>query len=275
MTADLRQLLREASDLPLHEAERLLMAASGLPRAHLAIGGSVAADVVTRFRSSVARRRTGEPLQYIEGSVHFGPLELAIDRRALIPRPETEQLWELAVARCVPSPTTVVDLCTGSGNLALACKHAWPGASVFAVDVSDRAAALARHNARRLGLDVIVLTGDLFDPLPRELLGQVDLIVANPPYLAEDELPTVAAEVRDHEPTAALVAGPMGDEVLGRIAGGADRWLRPGALIAVEISEFRATEVVGLFAALAPELVFDLAGKPRFVVGSKPLRGGG
>ena len=263
-------LLAEASSLPRHEAERLLMAASGLARRSLVLHGDLAPAVVERFRTLVTQRLSGRPLQYLEGTVQFGPLELAIDDRALIPRPETEQLWELVVRSVATVPAVVVDLCTGSGNLALACKHAWPDATVYAVDFEDGAAALARENALRTGLDIVVHVGDLFEPLPPALRGRVDLVVSNPPYVARAEAGALPAEVRDHEPDAALVAGPRGDEVLARIAAAAPDWLRPGGLIACEISEFQAAVVTRLFARFGPEVRCDLAGKPRFVIGVEP-----
>lgn len=267
---DVPGLLAEASALPRYEAERLLMAASGLARRSLMLHGDLAPEVADRFRELVARRLEGRPLQYLEGTVQFGPLELAIDDRALIPRPETEQLWELVVRLVDASPAVVVDLCTGSGNLALACKHVWPGATVHAVDLSPGAAALARENAALTGLEIEVHVGDLFDPLPRELRSRVDVVVSNPPYVARAEAVMLPAEVREHEPEVALVPGPRGDEVLAQIAGDAPGWLRPGGLIACEISEFQEADATRLFAPFRPEVKPDLAGKPRFVVGRMP-----
>lgn len=263
-------LLAEASSLPRHEAERLLMTASGLARSSLVLHGDLAPDVAERFRALVTRRLEGRPLQYLEGTVQFGPLELAIDDRALIPRPETEHLWELVVRSVAEPPALVVDLCTGSGNLALACKHIWPDAEVHAVDLSPGAAALARENAARTGLGIAVHLGDLFDALPVSLRGRVDVIVANPPYVARAEADLLPAEVRDHEPAMALVAGDRGDEVLARIAAAAGGWLRPGGVVACEISEFRADTAARLFAPFCGEIEADLAGKPRYVIGRSP-----
>jgi release factor glutamine methyltransferase len=266
-------LLSSIPDLPRHEVERLLLAATGLRRHHLLAGGEIDGDGGDRFLAMVGRRRKGEPLQYIEGSVSFGPLELAIDPRALVPRPETEQLWDLLVRRLRPAPRVVIDLCTGSGNLALACKHAWPGATVVATDISPDAVALARENAVRTGLDITVEQGDLFAPVPAELAGSVDLVVANPPYLAAAELDVLAAEVRDHEPHGALVAGETGTEILARIATEVGEWLRPGGTVACEISEFHPDRVAALFAAYTPEILPDLTARPRFLLGHR--RGGG
>ena len=132
----------------------------------------------------IARRLRGEPLQYIEGTAAFGPLDLLVDERVLIPRPETEGMFDLAT-RMVRSPEIIVDLCTGSGALALALKSRFPSAAVFATDISPAAVEVATDNRYRTGLQVYLAEGDLFDPLPTAILGSVDLIVANPPYVAE------------------------------------------------------------------------------------------
>jgi release factor glutamine methyltransferase len=208
------------SQLPAHEARRLR-----------AVAGSEAG-----FEELVARRGAGEPLQYLEGTVQFGPLELLVDRRALIPRPETELLWEMA-AQQVVSPTLIVDLCTGSGNLALALKQTFPAAQVYATDISEDALSLAEENASRTGLEVDFLKGDLFEPLAPDLRGRVDLLVANPPYVSETEFADLPTEVRDHEPYQALVAGPSGDEVVRRIIEEAPGWLGEDGVLLCEISE--------------------------------------
>ena len=162
----------------------------------------------------------------------------------------------------------IVDLCTGSGNLALALKHAFPSATLYATDISPDAIDLARENATQANLDVTTLVGDLFDPLPGHLRGRVDLIVSNPPYLAEAELADLPIDVRDHEPTMALVAGPVGDEILARIGDAASEWLRPGGVVACEISEFHGPAIAGHFASLGGEILHDLSDKERFVIGA-------
>ncbi|MEA2010460.1 MAG: HemK/PrmC family methyltransferase, partial [Actinomycetota bacterium] len=149
-------------------------------------------------------------------------------------------------------------------------KHTFPDAAVYATDISPDAVDLARANATQAGLDVTILLGDLFEPLPDHLRGQVDLIVSNPPYLAEDELVDLPIDVRDHEPTVALVAGPIGDEVLARIAETASEWLRPGGVVVCEISEFHGSVVADHFAGLGGEIRRDLSGKDRFVIGAAP-----
>ncbi len=257
------------SGLPRHESERLLQAVTGRSRMAL-LGGEVSEEEAVEFGRLAAARRSGEPLQYLEGSVQFGPLELAADRRALIPRPETEQLWELAVKALEGTPApVVVDLCTGSGNLALALQHAFPDAVVYATDISAAALELAGENATRTGLrGVHLLHGDLFSPLPQHLMGRVDLVIANPPYLAAAEFAGLPGDVRDHEPPGALVAGETGDEVLALIAASAGEWLRPGGVVMCEISEFGSERARELFAAYRAEIRNDLAGRARFVIGT-------
>jgi release factor glutamine methyltransferase len=264
------ELLASVDDLPGHEVERLLQLAGGRSRADLLLDMAVSEDAARDFRRYVERRRSGEPLQYIEGTVQFGPVELAVDRRALIPRPETEQLWDRVVRRLTAPPRVLVDLCTGSGNLALAFKHTWPEARVIATDLSPDALSLADENVRRTGLDVELYEGDLFDAVPLDVRGEIDVLVANPPYLADDELATLDDEVREHEPPIALVAGREGDEVLARLAGEAPRWVRPGGLVACEISEFQADRTRALFAVMAGEVVADLTGRPRFLFAAVP-----
>ena len=265
-----RRLVDEAG-LPRHEAERLLAAASRLTRRDLAVVEAVGAEAVSRFEALVRRRRAGEPLQYLEGSVQFGHLELLTDRRALIPRPETEQLWEAVVAEIGDgAPRVIVDLCTGSGNLALALKSHYPEAAVHGTDISAAALDLAAQNARRTRLDVEWHEGDLFDALPASLAGHVDVLVANPPYLADHELEALPRDVRDHEPRVALVAGPSGDELLAGIAAQAFRWLVPGGVVACEISEFRSAIAKRMFGDYAARVTADLSGRPRFVIGRTP-----
>lgn len=260
------RLVLAHSALPEHEAVRLLAIATGASPVQLRLGIEVSEAEARAFEEMSARRLGGEPLQYIEGSVPFGPVIVSVDERVLVPRSETEELFEIVSA--LPAPSIVVDLCTGSGNLALAISSTFGDATVLATDISPGAATVAAENARRAGLDVRVLVGDLFDPIPKRLMGQIDLIVANPPYLAEREYADLPPDVR-REPTLALIAGPTGLEIIERIAAGASSWLRPGGTIACEISEFHATEAAEAFAELQPEVITDLSGKPRFIVGRR------
>lgn len=210
------------------------------------------------------RRLDGEPLQYIEGTAAFTDFDVRVDERVLVPRPETEGLFELVVAEA-PNPRVIVDLGTGSGVLAIALARRFDTAEVHAVDRSPGALELARANAADLGVSVHFHLGDLFAPLPGGLAGGVDLLVSNPPYVREDEWQTLPVDVR-HEPREALIAGPLGTEMLARIAGEAGPWLASGAIVACEIGEDQGPAVTQLFGPLGEvRVVDDLARRPRYV----------
>jgi release factor glutamine methyltransferase len=260
-------VLAAATTLPRHEAERLLMAAGGWSRSELAGDQEIDPKAMDEFRDLVGRRLDGTPLQYLEGSVQFGPVELLVDRRALVPRPETEILWEDAVGSLGSAGpgTVIVDLCTGSGNLALALKHAFPEAQVYGTDIDEDALALASENGAHGGLDVTFLKGNLFEALPRKLMGRIDLLVTNPPYVATGEVGSLPEDVREHEPLSALVAGDRGTEVIERIAEEAFWWLGVGGWLFCEIGETQGAEASTLFGALDREIRRDLAGKDRYV----------
>lgn len=216
----------------------------------------------------VARRLGGEPLQYIEGTAAFGPLDLVVDERVLVPRPETEGLFEIAM-KMVRNPEVIVDLCTGSGALALALKKAFPTAAVFATDVSEDAVEVAIQNKYRNRLDVYFALGDLFDPLPASLFGEIDLLVANPPYVSEVEFPSLPEDVQ-REPRVALVAGPTGLEVIRAIGATAADWMRPGGVVVCEIGESQSVAASNAFLNLPTVVRQDLAGRDRYVVAVKP-----
>ncbi|HEX2368748.1 MAG TPA: peptide chain release factor N(5)-glutamine methyltransferase [Acidimicrobiia bacterium] len=263
-----------SSVLPRHELDRLARSITG-GKAVRYESGSLDPDEVERLSSLATRRLGGEPLQYIEGTVDFGPVELAVDSRALIPRPETEQLWEqaaMSLGEAGPG-TVIVDLCTGSGALALALKARFPEARVHATDISEEAISLAAENAARLGLDVALHHGDLFDALPSDLCDRIDLLVTNPPYVAEGEWPGLPVEIRDHEPRGALVAGESGFEFIERIALDAPWWLGVGGWLFCEIGETQGEAAVGAFGAwLDIDLRRDLAGRDRILVARKGAR---
>lgn len=240
------------SNLPDHELERLQAVAS--PDAPL--------------ETLIARREGGEPLQYIEGTAAFASLDLMIDDRVLVPRPETEGLFEIAT-RMVRNPYVIVDLCTGSGALALALKKEFPAASVFATDLSQDAIDVAFTNRYSTGLDIYLAQGDLYDPLPVSILGEVDLIVANPPYVAEADFDTLPLDVQ-REPRLALVSGPTGLEVIERIGASARDWLRPGGVIVCEIGETQGVSASTSFSDLPAVVRQDLTGRDRYVVAVKP-----
>jgi release factor glutamine methyltransferase len=263
--------LTSVDDLPAHELIRLKMAASGLDRAALARGVDLDAEAMGRFAALVQRRLGGEPLQYLEGTVQFGPVSIAVDPRVLIPRPETEVLWEDAVRSLGEAGPgmVIVDMCTGSGALALALKHAFGEARVIATDVDRGALAVATGNANRLGLEVEFREGDLFDALPQGLKGRIDLLVANPPYVSDPEWEELDAQITEHEPRRAVVAGASGTEVIARIADEAFWWLGIGGWLFCEIGASQGDVADELFAALDREVRQDLGGRDRYVAGRK------
>ena len=257
------------SRLPYHEVRRLI---ETLTEDSVDADRPLPPGIAAATETLIRKRQAGVPLQYLEGYVDFGPVRVSVDERALIPRPETEQLWEL-VARLVPAsmPSVIVDIGTGSGALALALAHSYPGAEVVATDISPGALELARENVRAnrwVAGRVHLRQGDLYDAIPCSLRGEVDIVVSNPPYVAESEWPSLPAEVRA-EPYPALVAGPRGTEVLERLAADVCEWLRPSGTVAVEIGEAQADEVQEAFQAggIAARIHNDLAGRPRFVWG--------
>jgi release factor glutamine methyltransferase len=216
----------------------------------------------------IKRRLDGEPLQYIEGTTQFGPLELFVDKRVLIPRPETETLFEMA-SKMVRLPEVIIDLCTGSGALALALKQRFPAAAVFATDISSDAIEVAAENMARTDTSIYLADGDLFDPLPTSLIGEVDLIVANPPYVSEAEFASLPDDVK-REPRVALVSGRSGLEIIERIGASASQWLRPGGVVICEIGEKQGIAAASSFPDIPVVIRQDLNGRDRYVLGVKP-----
>lgn len=169
----------------------------------------------------------------------------------------------------LPYSGTLVDLGTGSGAIALSVAHERADVDVWATEISPEAMAWARGNRERLGLRVELLEGDLFDPLPEELKGRIDVCVSNPPYVGEDEATSLPIDVREHEPPAALFAAD-GLAVIRRIAAATPAWIRPGGWLVLEISERHPDEVESLLHSHGFQDVFieqDLAGKARIASG--------
>ena len=257
---------------PRADAEILVAEVHGVPRSALfAPDGELSAAARDRLEALVERRRAREPLQYVLGEWGFRRLTLAVDRRALIPRPETEILVErcLALLRDVTEPR-VLDVGVGSGAIALALADERPDARVVAVDASADALALARENAQRTGL------ADRVDLVHGHLLGGLsgpfDLVAANPPYVSEDELPGLEPEVRDWEPREALV----GEGVTEAIAADAREVLAPGGAVVLETAGGRAGEVAALLEGLgygAVGVTPDLTGTGRIAEGRIPPEG--
>ena len=263
----------EATDLPRHEAERLVMVVTGASRTEVVGGVTLDHHVLDRFTALTNRRQAGEPLQYLEGTAAFGPIEVAVDPRVLIPRPETEQLWEKTMNLLPARPITLVDLCTGSGCIALAVKHQRSDLVVIGTDLSSDAVDVGRANARLLGLDVAFREGDLFAALDPSLLGEVGAIVSNPPYVTSEGWRALPPEIRDHEPSMALVADEGGLAFYRRMAADASRWLNTDGLLVAEIGETQADAIVELFGdeGWTTQVDVDLADRPRFLM-ARPSR---
>jgi release factor glutamine methyltransferase len=223
----------------------------------------------TRLRRLVERRGAREPLQYVLGEWGFRRLDLKVDGRALIPRPETEMVVERALAHIAElEAPRVLDVGTGSGAIALALADEHPGARVVALDLSPDALSLARENVERTGLGdrVELRQGDLVDGVR----GPFDLVVSNPPYVRADELSALQPEVRDWEPHVALV----GDGLTEAIAAGARRILRPGGGLVLEVAENSAQHVAVELRRLGYDdvgVTLDLAGRDRVVEGRAAL----
>ena len=234
----------------------------------------------------IGRRRDGEPLQYVLGRWLFRGLELLVDPRVLIPRPETEVTAQIAIDEAVrlgvrrghPDPwagaaTTyaVADLGTGAGALALALAGELPDAEVWGTDVSEEALAVARANVAGTGLPstrVRLAAGSWFDALPRALRGRLRLVVSNPPYVAESEVADLPAELL-HEPRRALVSGPTGMEAIDELAREAPAWLDDTGTFVCEITPQRAEVAAKVASAAGFDEVLvrpDLAGRDRVLV---------
>ncbi len=275
MTEDRRRALRAALEEgrarlgragigePLREAEILLAGALGVPRASLAIDPpGIDAAALARFEGYLARRERREPAAYLLGRCEFLSREFLVTPAVLVPRPETEHLVEAALAE-VPrdGAPLAVDVGCGSGCIAVSLAAERPRARVLALDRSGAALAVARENARRLGVAdrVRFLRSDLLEAVR----GPVDLVLCNPPYVGTGE--AVDPEVL-HEPREAVIAGPDGLEAYARLGPRAAAVLRPGGLLLVETPGERVEEIGAMFraAGLAPkEPLMDLAGRPR------------
>jgi release factor glutamine methyltransferase len=226
---------------------------------------------LAHFDAMLDRREKGEPLQYVLGRWGFRSLDLLVDRRVLIPRPETEVVAGAAVeeARRIDA-RVAVDLGTGSGAIALSLATELPDLEVWAVDESSDALDVARANLAgigRAGARVRLVHGDWFSPLPPELLGRVGVVVSNPPYVADDDV--LPGDVADWEPTAALYAGADGLDDIRRIIAGAPAWLsRPGSLV-VELAPQQALTVGALaYGSGFDEVIVgrDLADRERYLI---------
>lgn len=248
------------------DAELLAAHLAGSERGRLAMLAPPGADFYDRFAAAVQRRSQRIPLQHITGTAAFGPVDVQVGPGVFIPRPETEAMLEWALAQTLPDRPVIVDLCTGSGALALALAVSLTLARVIGVDDDPAALAYARRNVNDTSVELV--RGDVTDPrLLPELAGSVDLLVANPPYIPADA--ELEPEVAQHDPAHALFGGPDGMAVIGPIVALASTWLKPGGLLAIEhddTTSARTVEMIcatGAFDEVAPHA--DLTGRPRFV----------
>ncbi|HVU75209.1 MAG TPA: peptide chain release factor N(5)-glutamine methyltransferase [Mycobacteriales bacterium] len=256
-----------------HDAEALAAHLLGIPRTALLLtSADLDADV---YRALVERRAAREPLQHIVGTAPFRRIELAVGPGVFVPRPETEVVVDAALAAIadVEAPL-VVDLCSGSGAIGLSIAVERPDATVHAVELSGDAAVWLRGNAARWAPHVHVTNADVADPsLLADLEGRFDLVVSNPPYVAEHEMDAVDPEVRDHDPQVALVAGPDGLDIIRAVAATAARLLRPGGAIVVEHSDRQGVSAPAVlrlqgFADVTDHQ--DLSGRDRYANGRAP-----
>lgn len=268
-------LKRHGADSPRLDAEVLLAQARGCQRIELytAFDTEIPDDVRAYFRELVKRRAEGTPVAYLVGKREFYSLSFRVTPDVLIPRPETEFLVIAAldeIKRLGPDQEPhVVDVGAGSGAISVAIARHAPSARVTAIDISPAALEIAKTNAaaHELSDRITFLTGDLLTPVPAE--QHFDIVVSNPPYIGEGELPSLAREVKDHEPRLALIAGPTGLEVISRLIPQSAERLRSGGLFLLEISPMIERRVHDLVAADGrfeqPVTAKDLAGLARVV----------
>lgn len=275
--AEARQLLEQAGiESAAQEALWIVEHVLRLPVHHVLTNQDrvLSLTELTATRGLLARRVGREPLQYILGTQEFCGLEFHVNPAVLIPRPETELLVEY-VAQRIPAEreATIVDVCTGSGCIAVAIARLRPRARVIATDLSSPSLNVARQNAMRheVGERITWLEGDLLRPLVEKgLEGRIDVIVSNPPYIAETDWATLQPEVRLFEPRGALVAGPQGTELHERLLQEAGRYLSPGGALIMEIGAGQARAMRGIVEQMPGyrfhRLVYDEAGLERVVI---------
>lgn len=256
-------------------AELLLAGTLGIRRLdlYLQFDRPLTADELAEFKARLKRRLNHEPLQYIEGVAHFRELELRVDRRVLIPRPETELLVGEVLAWAKGHPgAAALDIGTGSGAIALSLAKEGEFGRIVATDVSPSALEVARENARITGTAdrVDFRQGRVFEPVGGE---RFDIIVSNPPYIGESERAELPRDVVDWEPASALFAGDDGLAIIRELVRSAVAFLNPGGLLALEIGSAQAASVVEMIRSDGgwnqPRVCEDLAGRDRLVLVEK------
>jgi release factor glutamine methyltransferase len=254
---------------PEHDAAELLAHVLGTTRPALAVVAEVDPGAESVFRTLVERRAGREPLQHLTGTAAFRYVELAVGPGVFVPRPETELLagWAIDRAREVlDHPPVVVDLCCGSGAIALSVATEVPAAVVHAVELDPQAVAWARRNLA--GSRVVVHEGDMAEALP-ELDGSVDVVVCNPPYIPLDAWESVAVEARDHDPALALWSGADGLDAIRVLEETAARLLVAGGVVGAEHADAQGEAAPAIFSASGRWSQVrdhrDLAGRPRYL----------
>jgi release factor glutamine methyltransferase len=260
-------LLADAGiDSARYDAEELAAHVAGTERGRLSLLGPPDDLFFDHYQAAVAARSRRVPLQHLTGTAAFGPLTLSVGPGVFIPRPETEAMLEWAVAQSLPAKPVVVDVCTGSGALALALARRWPDARVIGLDDSDAALDYARRNA--VGTTVEFVRADVtHSGVLTGLAGHVDLVVSNPPYVPDGA--DLEPEVTEHDPPHAVFGGSDGMAVIPAVAGLAGCLLRPGGLFAVEHDDTTSSMTAETICntELFDDIVSrtDLTGRPRFV----------
>lgn len=258
-----------------NDAEILLSHVLGIPRALVALTGRPQPDQLAVYRRMVDARASRVPLQHLTGRAGFRYVDLEVGPGVFVPRPETELLagWAIEAARAAGDLPVVVDLCTGSGAIALSVVHEVPGAQVHAVELDDGAYAWAQRNLAGTGVDLRL--GDAADAFA-DLDGTVDVVVANPPYIPLEAWESVAVEARDHDPSLALWSGADGLDAIRAIEKTAWRLLKPGGVVGFEHADAQGESAPAVFAAaeghdwLDVRDNLDLAGRPRYTTARRP-----
>jgi release factor glutamine methyltransferase len=287
MTADVRSLISQAAEQlaaadvesSTHDARVLLAHVLDIGLGELPLVDSVTADQRTAYAALVARRATREPLQHLTGTAAFRHVELKVGPGVFVPRPETELLagWAIEAARTLVSAgssdgtgssgeVVVVDLCTGSGAIALAVTDEVPTARVYAVELDEGAHAWAARNLAGTGVEL--RHGDMATAF-EELAGRVDIVICNPPYIPLEAWESVAAEARDHDPHLALFSGDDGLVALRVLEERAAHLLKPGGVVGAEHADVQGQSAPEVFSGSGRWSEVrdhdDLAGRPRYV----------
>ncbi len=243
------------------DAEWIYSLVLGIKRSELSVERTVRVSESKSIAEIVEKRLTGRPLWYIIGDTEFYGCEIKVDERALIPRPETEILADIVV-KSAEEGNKILDMCTGSGCIAVSVAKAKKGISVTAADVSDAAIMLAKENAELNGVNINFVVSDLFT----KVRGRFDIIVCNPPYIKSGDIPLLQREVREYEPKVALDGGKDGLDFYRRIAKEVKSYLAKGGMLIMECGEGQANDIIQLFPKRDFAMVQkDLAGVDRFV----------